>query len=76
MALSTRKVDAKGRVILPDKFVGQTVSLEMVSDTEVRIRVARPLRRRPSLSALMSRVTEENLPEKVDFGPPVGDEQL
>ena len=76
MAASTRKVDAKGRVILPDRFVGQFVAVDQVSDTEVRIRLAKVPRRRPSLKALLSQVTVANLPEKIDFGAAVGDEQL
>lgn len=70
-----RKVDGKGRVILPDKFVGQTVHVKEEGE-EVRIRLARPLRRRPRLDALLSRVTESNRHGEVDFGPPIGDEQL
>jgi antitoxin component of MazEF toxin-antitoxin module len=71
----TRTVDAEGRVVLPPEFIGKTVTLNVVSESEVRVRVTRP-RVRPSFAELMSRVTEENLPEKVDFGSPVGDEQL
>jgi len=76
MSEARRKVDAKGRVILPDRFAGQTVTVEEVDDTEVRVRLARLPRGRPSLARLLSRVTKSNLPEKVDFGPPVGGEQL
>jgi antitoxin component of MazEF toxin-antitoxin module len=75
MVGSMRKVDAKGRVILPDKFAGQTVHV-LEAGGEVRIKIVRPLRRRPSLESLMSRVTEGNHHGEVDFGPPVGDEQL
>ena len=75
MSESKRKVDAKGRVILPDRFAGQTVTVEEIGDTEVRVRLARQTRERPSLKALLSRVTRANLPEKVDLGPPAGDEQ-
>jgi antitoxin component of MazEF toxin-antitoxin module len=76
MSVSTCQVDAEGRIVLPPAFIGKTVTLAVVSESEVRVRLASAPRRRPSLSELLSRVTDDNLPEKVDFGPPVGDEQL
>ena len=76
MSVSTCVVDAEGRIVLPSAFIGKTVTLAVVSESEVRVRLASGTRRRPSLGELLSRVTEENLPEKVDFGPPVGEEQL
>jgi hypothetical protein len=76
MATATRKVDTKGRVILPDRFAGQVVAVDQVSDTEVRIRLTKAPRKRPSLDALLSRVTAKNVPEKVDLGTAVGNERL
>jgi antitoxin component of MazEF toxin-antitoxin module len=76
MATVTRKVDAKGRVVLPEEFAGRTVRVEVVGDGQVLVRVARPPRRRPTLSQLMAGVTRRNLPERVEFGAPVGDEAL
>ena len=49
MPTATRKVDTKGRVILPDQFAGQVVAVDEVSDTEVRIRLTKAPRKRPSL---------------------------
>lgn len=76
MAVSTRKVDTKGRVVLPDRFAGQVVAVDQVSETEVHIRLAKVPRGRPALAALLSRVTAKNIPEKIDFGAAVGNEQL
>ena len=76
MSQVKRKVDAKGRIVLPQGFAGQMVCLTPVSDTEVRISIARPLRGRPARGELLSRVTEDNRHTLVDFGPPVGEEQL
>lgn len=71
----TRTVDSEGRVVLPPEFIGKTVTLDLLSTSEVRLRVAKP-RTRPSFAELMAGVTEANLPEKVDWGEPVGEEQL
>lgn len=76
MAVATRKVDTKGRVILPDRFAGQVVAVDQVSDTEVHIRLTKAPRKRPSLAALLSRVTAKNVPEKIDFGAAAGNERL
>ena len=38
--LEVRTVDARGSVLLPAEFAGATVTVERVSDTEVRIRKA------------------------------------
>lgn len=72
----TRKVDAKSRVVLPEQFTGKTVTIEATNDSEVVIRISKALRVRPSLKDLLSKVTPENLPEVVDFGPPVGNEVI
>jgi antitoxin component of MazEF toxin-antitoxin module len=76
MSISTCRVDAEGRIVLPPVFIGKTVTLAVVNESEVRVRLAATPRRRPSLEALLARVTDENLPERVDFGPAVGGEQL
>jgi antitoxin component of MazEF toxin-antitoxin module len=76
MAATTCKVDERSRVVLPGQFVGQTVEIEAVSESEVRIRVVRAKRRRPSLAELMAGVTDENQHPAVEFGPPVGNESL
>ena len=41
METTTRTTDAKGRVCLPKEFANSTVLIETVSDTEIRIRMAR-----------------------------------
>jgi antitoxin component of MazEF toxin-antitoxin module len=76
MAPLTRKVDTKGRVVLPEEFAGQTVKLEVVGEGHVSVRIAKPPRKRPSLNELLSRITKKNRPEPVEFGAPVGDELL
>ncbi len=76
MSLRTRKVDTKGRVVLPEQFVGRTVAIESVGEDEVRIRIVRAPRRCPPLSWLLAGATEDNLATDADFGPPTGDELL
>jgi antitoxin component of MazEF toxin-antitoxin module len=71
----TRTVDPQGRIVLPPEFIGKTVTLDVVSESEMRLRVAKP-RTRPLFAEMMSRVTDDNLPEKVDLGSPVGGEEL
>ena len=41
MDMETRSTDAKGRICLPRSFANATVIIEQVSDTELRIRMAR-----------------------------------
>jgi hypothetical protein len=41
MDIETRSTDSKGRISLPKAFANATVIIERVSDTEVRIRMAR-----------------------------------
>lgn len=74
MAVKTRKVDTKSRVILPESFAGQTVTVEQIDTCELRIRIAKAARTRPSFHQLVSRLSDCDLPEVVDFGPPVGKE--
>ena len=74
MATKTCKVDECSRVVLPSSFVGRTVKIETVSESEVRIRVVPLPRRRASLAELMAGVTDENQHAAVEFGPPAGSE--
>jgi len=76
MSLTTRKVDDRSRVVLPEAFTGRTVVIESVSAEEVRIRIVKPPRRRPSLTDLLSRVTDDNQHDPVEFGPPTGSEVI
>jgi hypothetical protein len=75
MSFITRRVDAKSRVVLPEQFAGRVVLIDAVSDSEVRVRFARS-RRRPSLKALLAGISDDNIHEPVEFGRPVGEEQL
>ncbi|HEY3787538.1 MAG TPA: hypothetical protein VGL71_01730 [Urbifossiella sp.] len=76
MPVQTRKVDTKARVILPEQFAGKIVSVDQVGESEIRIRVVKSLRRRPSLQSLLSGVPADYEPDEISFGPPVGDEAL
>ena len=71
----TRTVDPQGRIVLPPEFIGKTVSVRVVGESGTN-RPTGKLHALPSFSDLMSRVTDENLPEKVDLGSPVGGEEL
>ena len=74
MALATRKVDDRSRVVLPEVFAGRTVLVEIVGADEVRIRLKKEPRQRPSLSELVSLITDQNRHALVDLGPPAGAE--
>jgi len=76
MAVQTRKVDSKARVILPEKFAGKMVTVDASDETEVRIRVIKTPRVRPSLRSLLAGVPKNYQPDELSFGPPVGDEVL
>jgi Protein of unknown function (DUF1778) len=41
MHTETRTTDAKGRLILPKSFANATVIIELVSETEIRVRRAK-----------------------------------
>jgi hypothetical protein len=69
-----RKVDERSRVVLPDGFAGQVVSITQINEREVKITIARKPRKRPSLAALVASITDKNRHGEVDFGPPVGAE--
>lgn len=74
MAIKTRRVDAKSRVILPESFAGQLVTVEVTDAGGLQIRIAKVARRRPSFYDLVAGMSDTDLPEFVDFGPPVGKE--
>jgi hypothetical protein len=76
MSVQTRKVDAKCRVTLPEQFAGQVVAIHHVGESEVRVRIVKSPRRRPSLASLLAGVPDDYLPDEVVFGPPVGEELL
>jgi antitoxin component of MazEF toxin-antitoxin module len=76
MSVSTRKVDERSRVVLPVGFAGRTVAIEAVNESEVRVRIVKAPRRRPSLDELLSGVTKNNQHKPVEFGAPRGDEAL
>ncbi len=77
MAAEVRRSDRKGRVVLPADFAASLLLIERVSDTELRIRKGRAVRKRKyTLKQLLEAVTEENRHSAVDWGPPVGKEVL
>ncbi len=71
----TRTVDPDGRIVLPPEFIGKKVTVKVIGESGTNL-PREKLEARPSFSELMSRVTDENLPEKVDLGHPVGGEEL
>jgi antitoxin component of MazEF toxin-antitoxin module len=77
MAAEVRRSDNKGRVILPADFAALDLIIERISDTELRIRKGRTVRKRKyTLAQLLESVTEQNRHAEVDWGPPVGKEVL
>jgi antitoxin component of MazEF toxin-antitoxin module len=70
MVVSTRKVDGRSRVVLPDDFANETVVIERVGSGELR------LRKKKTLSQLVAGITPENLHGEWDTGPAVGREVL
>ncbi len=76
MAVTTRKVDGRSRVVLPDGFAGRSVVVEQVAPDEVRIKLKKAPRPRPSVKELVARMTDKNRHTLVDLGPPVGGEAL
>jgi antitoxin MazE len=75
MTTTTRKVDERSRVVLPEGFAGRVVSITRISEGELKIIIARTPRKRPSLASLVASITEKNRHDEVDFGPPVGAER-
>jgi antitoxin component of MazEF toxin-antitoxin module len=77
MTTEVRRSDSKGRVILPADFAASVLIIERVSDTELRIKKGRTVRKRKyTLAQLLEGVTEKNRHPEVDWGPPVGKEEL
>jgi hypothetical protein len=76
MAAITRRVDAKSRVVLPEQFAGKVVKIESFGEGELKIRLARKPRPRPALHSLVEGITRTNVHKSVEFGGPVGAEQL
>ena len=76
MPVQTRKVDAKARVILPEQFAGRIVTVDHFGETEIRIRIVKTPRERPSLVSLLAGVPEDYQPDEILFGPPLGEEVL
>ena len=68
MIVMTRKADQRARLVLPDDFANETVVLERISDTELR------LRKKKTLAQLVAGITPENLHGEWDTGPDVGKE--
>jgi antitoxin component of MazEF toxin-antitoxin module len=71
MSALRRKVDAEGRLTLPEDFAGCVVTVERQGD-ELRVRKMR----RYSFKELMAGVTPENIHGEVSTGPPQGNEAL
>ncbi len=77
MSLEVRHSDKKGRVVLPADFASTLLIIERVSESELRIRKGRTVRRRRyRLEELLEGVTNENRHRAVDWGPSVGKERL
>lgn len=74
MSLRTRKVDAKSRVVLPDRFAGKLVVIDQVDDNEVRIRVSKRRPLRYSLDQLLAESAHTDFQNELDVGPPLGAE--
>jgi antitoxin component of MazEF toxin-antitoxin module len=70
MIVATRKTDPRGRVVLPEDFANETVVIERISDSELR------LRKKKTLAQLVAGITTENLHGEWDTGPDVGKEVL
>ena len=69
---TVRKVDAKGRVVLPKGFAGKTVVVEQISDTELSVKVRRTPRRVPRLADLLKNWPKDDDATRVhDQEPPV-----
>lgn len=80
MVLQLEETEKGLAVILPDEVVsdsqlaaGSSVDLTVSGD---KIQLVPVRRSKYRIEDLMAGVTDENLPEKIDFGPPVGKELL
>jgi hypothetical protein len=70
----TRKTDSKGRVLLPADFANTLVTVDRISDDEIRIRKAKVVVKRISLRELLAGIPDGATAEEVDWGPPMGGE--
>jgi antitoxin component of MazEF toxin-antitoxin module len=70
MIVGARKVDRRGRILLPEDFANATLVIERIGPNELR------LRRKKALAQLVAGITPENLHEEWDTGPPVGRESV
>ena len=69
MVEATRKADGRARLVLPEDFANETIVIERISDTELR------LRKKKTLAELVAGITPENLHGEWDTGPDVGKER-
>ena len=76
MSTVVRTADQMGRITLFDDFANHHVIIERVGEDEIRIRKAETVPKKITLDELLAGITDENMQEKVDFGPPVGRELL
>jgi hypothetical protein len=70
MVVAIRKTDRRARIVLPDDFANQTVVIERLGDSELR------LRKKKTLAQLVAGITPENLHGEWQTGPAVGGEAL
>jgi antitoxin component of MazEF toxin-antitoxin module len=68
MVEATRKADRRARLVLPDDFANETIVIERIGPSELR------LRKKKTLSQLVAGITPENLHGEWDTGPDVGKE--
>ena len=80
MVVQVEETEKGLAVILPEEVVhgshlaaGTTIDLTLTDD-QVQITPVR--RSKYKIEDLMAGVTDENLPDKIDFGPPIGKELL
>ena len=76
MSTVLRTADQMGRVTLFDDFANHRVIIERIGEDEIRLRKAEAVPKKITLDELLAGITDENMQEKVDFGPPVGRELL
>lgn len=70
MIFATRKADQRARLMLPDDFANEHVTIERINDNELR------LRKKKTLAQLVAAITPENLHGEWDTGPDVGKEAV
>ncbi len=60
MTAQKRRVDERGRVVLPAGFAGKMVEITVEGDGSRRIAVAQTYRNRPKIGPLVAAITENN----------------